>query len=147
MMTEAITTLPCRHRPAGVTAISLFFVFGALMSALAAALLLLPGTALDALWRINPRGHAGFVAMGNQAVLLMAVVCGSCAIVATGLWQRRKFGYWSAGVMLSINLAGDTWNAITYRDWRTLIGLPIAGLMIGYLVSVRKSFRPAINVH
>lgn len=139
-MTDAMTTLPNRNRPAGVTAISLFFVFGALMSAFAAALLLFPGTPLDALWRINPRGHAGFSAMGNGAVLLMAVVCASCSVVAIGLWNCRKFAYWGALCILVLNLAGDIWNAIAFHDWRTLIGLPVAGLMIGYLLTVHDSF-------
>lgn len=132
---------PTRHSPLGVRAISLFFVFGATMSALAAALLLFPGTALDELWRINPRGHAGFAAMGWFAVLLLAALCAACALVAAGLWRRRKFGYWGALLMLGINLAGDTLNAFVLRDWRTLIGLAIGGLMIGYLLTVRNMFR------
>jgi hypothetical protein len=32
--------------------------------------------------------------------------------------------------MLTINLLGDTLNAFLLRDWRTLIGVPIAGLMM-----------------
>ena len=42
--------------------------------------------------------------------------------------------------MLSVNLLGDTINAYLLQDWRTLIGLPIAGLMIGYLLRRRNLF-------
>jgi hypothetical protein len=44
--------------------------------------------------------------------------------------------------ILAVNLAGDSMNAIFRHDLRTLIGLPIGGLMIWYLMSagVRARF-------
>jgi hypothetical protein len=39
-----------------------------------------------------------------------------------------------------VNLVGDAINAFLLRDWRTLIGLPIAGLMIAYLMRKRSIF-------
>jgi hypothetical protein len=41
-----------------------------------------------------------------------------------------------------VNLLGDTLNAMVRGDWRTIIGLPIGGLMLVYLMSrrVRLSF-------
>jgi hypothetical protein len=42
-----------------------------------------------------------------------------------------------------VNLVGDTFNAVFRGDLRTLIGLPIGGLMIWYLISERRaSARP-----
>jgi hypothetical protein len=35
---------------------------------------------------------------------------------------------------LGINLVGDTTNTVVSHDWRTLIGLPIGGAMIFYLL-------------
>jgi hypothetical protein len=124
-----------------VTAISLFFVFGAIMSGLAGIILAFPGTKLDALWRINPRGHEGFVAMGAAAVLLMTIVCALCAVVAAGLWRCNRVGLWIAVSMLTVNLIGDCANAVMFRDWRTLIGIPVAGVMIVYLLKQRSVFR------
>ncbi len=98
-------------RPPTVTAISLFFVFGTLMSGLATSMLLSPGSVLEPLWRLNPRARAGLAVMGMQAVLLMAAVCLACLVAALGLWRCRRWGLWTAVGILAINLAGDTTNA------------------------------------
>ena len=47
------------HQPVGFVWIGAFFVFGATMAAYAAFTLFKPGTALDALWGLNQKGHAG----------------------------------------------------------------------------------------
>ncbi len=127
-------------RPPGVTALSLFFVFGMVMSGLAACMLLFPGSALEPLWRLNPRAREGFAVMGIRAVLLMALVCLACLVAALGLWGCTRWGFWTALSILAINLAGDTTNALIMGDWRTLIGLPIGGFMIWYLLKQRQLF-------
>jgi hypothetical protein len=132
-------------RPAGITAVSLFFVFGAVMSGLTALMLLFPGSPLEPLWRLNPRAREGFAAMGGWAVLLMFVVCAACSTAAAGLRGCARWGYWTALAVLGINLAGDTINAFAARDWRTLIGLPIAGVMIAYLITKRGTFKSAAD--
>src|SRR5437764_13339981 len=111
-----------RKRPAGITAVAVFFTFGTLMSGLAAIMLLFPGSALEPLWRLNPRAKDGFAALGVWAVLLMALVCAACGTAAVGLWRCKRWGYWTALAILSINLMGDTLNAAVLRDWRTIIG-------------------------
>jgi hypothetical protein len=103
-------------------------------------MLLLPGTPLDELWRLNPHAREGFLTPGFPAVLLMCAVCFACAAAALGLWRCRRWGFWTAIGILSINLLGDTINAFLLRDWRTLIGLPIAGQMIGYLLKKQTIF-------
>jgi len=128
------------HRPPGITALSLFFVFGALMSGLTVFLLLFPGSVLEPAWRLNPRAHEAFAAMGLWAVLLMALVCLVCILAATGLWRCKRWGFWTALGILSVNLAGDTTNALITGDKRTMIGLPIAGVMIWYLIRRRRLF-------
>ncbi len=60
-------------RPPGITALCFFFLFGTVMSGLAAVMLLFPGSVLEPLWRLNPRARKGFAAMGLWAVLPMAV--------------------------------------------------------------------------
>lgn len=122
-----------QRRPVGIALLSFFFLFGVLASGLSVVMLLLPGTPLDVLWRLNPHGHEGFLAMGPWAVVLMSAVCFACATAALGLWRCRRWGRWMAIVILTINLVGDTINSLRTHDWRTLIGVPIAGLMISYL--------------
>jgi hypothetical protein len=111
------------------------------MSGLAATMLLFPGSALDELWRVNPHAREGFTAMGAWAVLLMSVVCLACATAAIGLWRCARSGYFTALTILGINLTGDSLNAVMLHDWRTLIGLPVGGLMIWFLVKNRSVFR------
>ena len=129
-------------RPPGIVALAFFFAFGATMSGLTAVMLLFPGSVLEPLWRLNPRAREGFAGMGWWAALLMAVVCVACATVALGLLRRNRWGYWTALVILSVNLVGDVTNAVVAHDWRTLIGVPIGGALIVYLVRRRAAFHP-----
>jgi hypothetical protein len=129
-----------KSRPLGVTLLSLFFIFGALMSGLTAIMLLFPHSMLEPLWRLNPHAREGFTAMGLWAVLLMGVVSISCTTAAIGLWRLARWGYWTALAILTINVIGDTANVWITRDWRTLVGLPIGGAMIAYLINRRWVF-------
>ena len=122
------------RRPAGVTALALFFAFGTLACAAAAALLLVPGTPLDAAWRINPHGHEGFVRMGGWALLLLAAVGVGCALAAIGLWRDALWGHRLAVGILTVNLVGDGANAFLGHDRRSLVGVPIAIVLIVYLL-------------
>jgi hypothetical protein len=118
----------------------LFFAFGCAMSGLTIVLLSFPGTSLDALWGINPAARAGFQRMGAWAIILMVAVCGSCGVASVGLWSSRRWGYRMALIVLVVNVIGDTLNFVLMHDPRTLIGLPIGGAMIAYLVRQRSQF-------
>jgi hypothetical protein len=115
-----------------------FFTFGATMCALTIVLLLLPGTSLDSLWRLNPDAHSSFQSLGKMGVLLMFVVGAACALAAIGMWQGSLWGMRLALVILSINILGDLLNAFVRHDLRTLIGLPIGGAMIVFLIRNKK---------
>jgi hypothetical protein len=133
----------------GVRALSGFFVFGACASGISFITLLFPGGPLDALWRVNPRGHDALHGAGGWGIILMAAVCVVCAATARGLWTGARWGWWMALAMLSLNLAGDVVNAVALGDLRTLIGLPVGGALIAYLLSrrVRAAFRPGRVLH
>ena len=128
--------------PPGITALSFFFMFGTVMSGLAAVMLLMPGSVLEPLWRLNSHARDDFAAMRLWGVLLMALVCVACGVAALGLRRCKRWGDWMALSILTINLAGDTGNAVIAHDWRTLIGLPIGGAMVLYLVKKRSAFGP-----
>ena len=103
-------TVSAGERLRGVTLLTIFFLFGALMAGVTALLLLFPGTAMDALWRLNPQAREGFVAMRKAAVLMMLIVFAACATTAadsgdlpvgvTG-WLWRSY-LWMSSVTLSI---------------------------------------------
>jgi len=126
-----------RNRSFGVDALGGFFAFGAVASGLSAVTLLWPGGPLDVLWRVNPDGHAGLLRAGGWAVLLMLVVCAVCATTAGGLWARRPWARTLAIAMLAVNGLSDLANAVVRGDLRTLIGIPIAALLIAYLLAPR----------
>jgi uncharacterized membrane protein (DUF2068 family) len=129
-----------KRRPVGVAVISLFFAFAALMAALSATMLLFPGSALDRLWKLNPQAKPGLTALGAGGVVLMAIVCVIGATAAVGLWRSRRWGLWLSVGALAVNLAGDLGNAVLLHDWRTLVGLPIGGAIISYLILRRRVF-------
>ena len=123
--------------PLGVKLLAGFFAFGAGMCLLTTLLLIFPGSALEPLWRLNPEAQRNFQAIGNWALLLMAVVGLACGFAAAGLARRRRWGRTLALVVLMVNLLGDTTNAFMRKDYRTLVGLPIGGALIAYLLSKR----------
>lgn len=126
-------------RPRGVTLLALFFAFGTTMCALTLVLLVFPGSRLDVLWRINPQARAAFGSMGVWAILLMVCVGAACAAAAVGLFRGATWGRTVAILVLVCNLAGDVANAAFRHDYRALIGVPIGGLFIGYLVGKTAS--------
>jgi hypothetical protein len=109
-----------QSRPIGISILSFFFLFRVLASGLTALILLVPGTPVDVLWRLNPHARAELLPLGMVAVGLMATVCFGCAAAALGLWRRRRWGYWTAIVISVVNLLGDAINSLMSRDWRTL---------------------------
>ena len=129
-------------RPPPLTfALSLFFGAGALIAATTVAALLLPGSPLDAIWSLKPQAHSDFLSLGALAVPLMIVVSAFCALAAVGLWRGARWGTRVAIAVLTVNAIGDTANALLRHDYRTLIGLPVAGGLVWYLVREVRSER------
>ena len=119
-----------------------FFSLGAVIAAITCIALLVPGGILDPIWRLNPEAHRVFVRMGFWAAALMFAVAGACAFSARGLWIRARWGHRLALAVLVLNLVGNVTNALIRGDLRTVIGLPIGGALIAYLLSagVRGQF-------
>lgn len=130
-----------QRTPLGIKLLAAFFTIGAAVCLLTIVMLLFPGGALDSLWRLNPDAQVAFQQLGKLSILLMLIVGAACALAAIGLAYRKSWGIPLALVILTVNLVGDTLSAIFRHDLRTLIGLPIGGAMIVYLLSVRRSIR------
>lgn len=121
----------------------IFFAAGALICSLVMLALAFPGGLLDRIWRLRPGVQVEFQEFGTWAIALMAVVGAACGLSAFGLARRAEWGRRLAIGVLTVNLVGDTFNAVFRGDLRTLIGLPIGGLIIWYLASEgRGSARP-----
>jgi hypothetical protein len=121
---------------------TVFFAAGAAIAGVTCLALVTPGSQWNAMWNIKPTARDDFAAMGAFGPLVMAAVSSACALAAAGLWRSAEWGRRLAIGILAVNLAGDSMNAIFRHDLRTLIGLPIGGLMIWYLMSagVRARF-------
>jgi hypothetical protein len=134
-------------RPRGVTALACLFAFGTLASGLAALSLLDRGGPLEPMWRLNPRGRAGFASLGGWAFALLVPVCLACAASAYGFFRGRRWGYRLGIALLLVNLAGDLGNAVSGVEPRAWVGVPIVALLLGYLSSakVRGFFAPAVR--
>ena len=64
----------------------------------------------------------------------MATVSLACVGAAIGLWTGRRAGYRLAMALLVTNLVGDLVNALVRGDPRTVVGVPIAAVLLWYLV-------------
>src|SRR5205809_1676678 len=110
------------RRPVGLTLLAAFFVFGALMAFLAFLGLLLSGSFLERIWRLNPDAHRALAELGAWGMLLMAAVAIACALAAIDLWIQAQWARRLAVGILAINLLGDVINPVTRADLRTLMG-------------------------
>ena len=77
----------------------------------------------------------------------MIVVGTACGLAAIGLARNAEWGRRLAIGVLAINLVGDSLNALLRHDPRTLIGLPIGGLMILYLMTKRRGVPRSCERH
>lgn len=119
-----------RQRSVGTTLLIIFFAAGALICFVTMLALGFPGGFLEPIWRLRPDVRAEFEKIGSASVALMAMVGAACGLAAVGLSKNSEWGRRLAIVVLAVNLAGDSLNALLRYDPRTLIGLPIGGLMI-----------------
>jgi hypothetical protein len=117
--------------------LAVFFGAGALICLVTMLALAFPGGILEPIWRLRPDARIEFQKLGNWSVLLMATVGLACGLAACGLARQAEWGRRLAIGILTVNLIGDSLNALLRHDWRTLIGLPIGGLLIWYLVRKR----------
>jgi hypothetical protein len=127
-------------RPFGVIALVLLFAIGTCASFLSAVSLIFPGSFLEPIWDLNPHARAGFSRVGPWAIVLMISVCIACLFTTIGLWLGRRWGYWLAVVMLVVNLCGAVINVITGTEPRAIIGIPIVGVILAYLLRKRTKY-------
>lgn len=82
--------------------------------------------------------------LGSWGVPLMATVSLACIAAAVGLWKGHPAGYRLAVALLLTNLAGDLANATVRGDPRTLVGIPIVGVLLWYLLR-RRPYRARLG--
>jgi hypothetical protein len=131
-----------KHSSVGRVLLVIFFATGAFISLVVMLALAFPDSYLESIWRLKPEAQSQFQTIGTGvSVALMALVAAACALAAVGLVRNAEWGRRLAIAVLIINLIGDSLNALLMRDTRTLIGVPIGGLMILYLFKTKRSER------
>jgi hypothetical protein len=120
-----------------------FLIFATLMAAFIGSLLLFPGRLFESVWQFNPEARSAFQSMGRLASLLLFVVGAVACGGAVGIYRRRKWGWWLAVLLFSVNALGDA--VSLFAPGRTLqgsVGVLISGLFLLYLLQprVRRQF-------
>ena len=127
------------RRSVGTILLVIFFAAGALICLVTMLALAFPESFLEPIWRLKPEARMQFQEIGSGAsIALMAVVGAACGLAAVGLARNAEWGRRLAIGVLTVNLVGDSLNALLRHDPKTLIGLPVGGLMIWYLVGKRR---------
>jgi hypothetical protein len=127
-------------RSVGTILLVIFFAAGGLICLFTMLALAFPGSSLESIWRLKPEARNEFEEIGRGvSIVVMAAIGVACGLAAVGLAQAAKWGRWLAIGILTANLIGDSVNALLRHDPKTVIGLPIGGLMIWYLVKTKVS--------
>jgi uncharacterized membrane protein (DUF2068 family) len=63
----------------------------------------------------------------------MAALSLTMVVTAVGLLARRRWAWWVAVVGLAVNATGDIATAFATGDPRTLIGVPVAAVIVWWL--------------
>jgi hypothetical protein len=76
------------------------------------------------------------------AIVGMAALSVTMVVTAAGLLALRRWAWWVAVIGLVVNAIGDLATAIATREPRTLIGVPVACLIVWWLArrEVRSRF-------
>jgi hypothetical protein len=123
-----------RRRGVGTTLLVIFFAAGALICLVTMLALAFPGGFLEPIWRLKPEARVEFQRIGSASVLLMAVVGTACGLAAAGLARNTE---WGRRLAIDVLTSQSRWRhaqCCAPPRPHTLIGLPIGGLMILYLV-------------
>lgn len=117
-------------------------VFGACMALLASITLTWPGTALDQSWKLNPHTHARLASLGRNAGLLFLILALALGLSAFGWFQRRRWGWLCATVLIATQILGAIINAVSGNTAQGLVGATIASALLAYLLrpTVRAAF-------
>ena len=126
--------------PSGMTALGIFFFFGATMAFLAGFMLLRPGTVLDYLWKMNPSAYAEMAPLGRMIGPLFFLLSAVMALTGIGWFKRRSWGWILAVIIMATQFVGDLINMISGQYIRGGVGAIIAGALLLYLA------RPATRI-
>jgi len=123
------------QKPRGWLAIGIFLLWGATMAALAGFTLIFPGTFLDRAWMLNPKGHAGVIALPRAVAFLFPVLVLMLAAAGVGWLKRRYWGWVLALTLIGGNGLGDLLRLASGEWLSGAVGVVIAGALFFYMAT------------
>jgi hypothetical protein len=95
------------------------FLFAATaIAAVVGVSLLWPNALLDRLWELNKPGAAAFRALGRRTSGTALLLLGAGTLAAgIGLLERKRWAWWFAVVLFTIDGAGDVVSLLVTGDW------------------------------
>jgi|SRR5215813_8164428 len=119
--------------PRGMTAIGIFFLFGAAMASVAGFSLTRPGTILDRLWRLNPRAYIDLAPLGKTVGFLFLLLAVMLMFAGVGWLKRRRWAWYLAVVIIGAEVFGNLVNVFVGRVLQGMIGATIATTLLFYI--------------
>lgn len=103
--------------PPIVIFVLVFLFFATAMAWVTGISLALPGTFLDAIWKMNPDAYNGFAPMGAAAIILLLLL-GACTFAAAlGMLRGRKWAWWLTVSVFVLNILGDVADMFVHHDY------------------------------
>jgi hypothetical protein len=104
-------------RPAGVTVVAVLQLAAALIGVVVSFSLIVPGTAVDRMWQLNPGVHAAFADHAVEVAPVLALVGMLSAISGVGLLRGHLWAWLLSVALFGINALGDVVSLLMVRDW------------------------------
>ena len=119
------------------------------MATIAGITLAFPGTALDKLWILNPRAHAGLQSLAPAVGYGFFTLALLLAVAAFGWFRGQYWAWWLTVLITASQVIGDLINAWRGDLLRGIVGFVIAGALFGYLLNgkVQRQFFEGHRVH
>ena len=127
-----------QRRPKTVPIVAALLFAATGIAAVVGTSLIFPNRLLDRLWELNRPGAAAFHALGRiSGVLLLALGIGT-AVAATGLLHRRKWAWWFAIALFTIDGCGDVVALFATGDlFRATFGVGVSATFLYSLTRPR----------
>jgi hypothetical protein len=109
------------RQPATPLVAGVFFALATGITAVAGISLLLPGSALDGMWRIKPEEHEQLLSAGVLASLGFFGLSAIMASTSAGSFLLRRWAWWLAMIVFLVYDLGD--------DIRAALGAPVEGVI------------------
>jgi hypothetical protein len=127
-----------RNRPPAVLIVAIFLYFATAMAALVGTSLLFPSPLDVWLWKLNPAAsevfHAHRIALGTFLLTLAIATFAA----ARGLLKGKKWAWWFAVILFSVNVCGDLISFFLTRDLaRSGTGVMVAAAFLFTLTQPR----------